>query len=135
MKIEDHLEKLKESLEVIRESIEQGINKRQRTLGFHISSAAIDMFEIFLHKNNLIDPGVIIKHDWFSSRKRAEEKIKFDFPKKEKIIELLNNIEKLRNLLCYGKPNQISNLKKLIECFNELKQIFIDLGLDFLKWT
>lgn len=45
MNIETHLRNLKESLEVIRESIEKGLVERQRTLGFNTSAAAADMIE------------------------------------------------------------------------------------------
>jgi len=63
MKIESHYKSLKESLELIEESVQKGILERQRTIGFHCSAAAVDMLEIFLHKSRLIEPGAIIKHD------------------------------------------------------------------------
>jgi len=63
MKIESHLENLKESINEIGESITKDLTKKQRTLGFHTSAAAMDILEIILHKNNLIDPGFIIKHE------------------------------------------------------------------------
>ena len=42
MNTETHLRNLRESLEVIRESIEKGLVERQRTLGFNTSAAAAD---------------------------------------------------------------------------------------------
>jgi len=46
MKIESHLENLEESIREIENAIKEGLEKKQRTLGFHTSSAAIDMLEI-----------------------------------------------------------------------------------------
>ena len=63
MKIEHHLENLKESVKEIEDAVQEGIVNKQRTLGFHTSSAAIDMLEIIFHKFNLIDPGFVIKHE------------------------------------------------------------------------
>ena len=109
MKIEDHLRNIRESLEVmensvdsvtvhsnspdrefgtkgnsiiqilcINESIQKIVQERQRNIGFNISVAATEMLEVFLHKNNLINFGTILKHDWFTSPRKAEEKLGFD---------------------------------------------------------
>lgn len=124
MKIESHLENLKESTKEIEEAITKGLSKKQRTLGFHTSAAAIDMLEIILHKNNLIDPGFIIKHEWFNSKRKIEEKFHFDFSDKKEIIKLITNIENVRNNLCYGKRQEEETLEKLVKDFNKLKNIF-----------
>jgi len=50
MREDKHYERLKESLEVLDESITKGIMSRQRTIGFNCSAAAVDMLEIYLHK-------------------------------------------------------------------------------------
>ena len=81
------------------------------------------MLEIFLHKNNLINPGAIIKHDWFSSSRKANEKLSFDFKNKEKIINLLVDIEAKRNILCYGKPQPVETISSVIESYNKIKSI------------
>ena len=47
------------------------------------------MLEILLHKNSLIDPGFLIKHEWFNSKKKIAEKFPFDFENKEKILEIM----------------------------------------------
>lgn len=132
MKIEDHLKNIKESLDVIEESIQKGIQKRQRNIGFNASISATEMLEVFLHKNNLINPGATLKHEIFSSVRRAKEKLNFDFEHKEEIIKLLNNIETRRNLLCYGKPQNIETIESVITSFNKLKSLFEELGL---KWN
>ncbi|MBI2632062.1 hypothetical protein HYW75_03600 [Candidatus Pacearchaeota archaeon] len=124
MKIEDHNKRLQESLKVIEESIEKGIVERQRTIGFSISAACSDMFEILLHKKDLISPGFMIKHERFNSQNKIKEKFPFDFPRKEETIKLISEIEKMRNPLCYGKPQKEDSIKKVIENFNKLKEIF-----------
>jgi len=124
MKIDSHLENLKESVREIEEAITKGLSKKQRTLGFHTSAAAIDILEIILHEKNLIDPGFIIKHEWFNSEKKIEEKFPFDFENKKEIIILIKNIENARNNLCYGKRQDDKTLEKLIQDFNKLKNIF-----------
>ncbi|MBI2629538.1 hypothetical protein HYW76_00385 [Candidatus Pacearchaeota archaeon] len=132
MKIEDHLRNINESLEVIKESIEKGIQNRQRNLSFNISVASVEMLEVFLHKNNLINPGTAIKHDWFSSERRANERLPFEFNNKLEIIKLLADIETKRNMLCYGKLQPVEIILSVLEDFNKLKEIFEREGL---KWN
>jgi len=124
MKIEDHLRNIKESLEVIDESIQKGLQERQRNIGFNISVASVEMLEVFLHRKNLLNPSSILKHDFFTSIRKANEKLGFDFPNKEQIIRIINEIEVKRNILCYGKPQPTEDIKFLIELFNKLKSIF-----------
>ena|SRR3989338_1388691 len=130
MNIETHLRNLKESLEVIRESIERGLVERQRTLGFSTSAAAADMLEAFLHSKNLIDPGFVIKHEWLKSKNKIKEKLPFEFPHKDELLELIARIEEKRNLLCYGKPQKEETLQKLLSDFNALKEKFREAGLN-----
>lgn len=130
MKVESHLENLKESLAVIEESIIRGLVERQRTLGFHISAASIDLLEILLHKHDLIDPGFIIKHEWFKSKNTIKEKFPFDFSKKQEILDLIYKIEEKRNTLCYGKPQKIETIQEVLENFNNLKKSFREVGIN-----
>lgn len=130
MKIEDHRKQLKESLDVIRESIEKGLLERQRNIGFNTSAASSDLLEILLHKNNLIDPGFIVKHEWFNSPNKVKDKFPFDFPRKKEILVLMQEIESARNTLCYGKPQEIEILIKITERFNRLKTIFREVGVN-----
>lgn len=132
MKIEDHWKNLKESLEVLGDSIEKGLIERQRTIGFNASAAATDMLEILLHQKSLIDPGFVVKHDWFNSRRKLEEKFHFDFPSKKEILELMFKIEEKRNILCYGKPQKVELIEKTILDFNQLKDKFKEAGLNEL---
>jgi len=130
MKNEDHLKNLLESMEVIEESIEKGIAKRQRNIGFNASVAATDMLEMYLHKENLIDPGVIIKHEWFNSENKLKDKFPFEFRNKTKIFALIKEIEQKRNLLCYGKPQKEETLQEVIMALKKLKNEFKEMGLN-----
>lgn len=129
MNIEKHYERLKESLEVLDESISKNLVKRQRTIGFNCSAASADMFEIYLHENNLIEPGFTVKHEWFKSKNKIEEKFPFEFEYKEKIFKLMEEIEDKRNNLCYGTPKPEKIIKEVILKFNELKQLFKKVGV------
>jgi hypothetical protein len=127
MKIESHLENLKESVIEIEDTIRKGnLIQKQRSLGFHSSAGAIDMLEIILHHFNLIDPGFVIKHEWFNSKRMIEEKFPFDFSRKKEILELIIAIESKRNILCYGKRESEQALESLVKSFSQLKNIFIE---------
>lgn len=128
MKIESHLENLKESIKEIEEAVKEGLLQKQRTLGFHTSAGAVDILEIILHKNNLVDPGFVIKHEWFNSKKKIVEKFSFDFPFKRKIIRLIVKIESVRNKLCYGKRVDEKELEQLVKYFIKLKEIFLEVS-------
>ncbi len=84
MNIEHHLRNLRESAEAIDLAIQRGVEDRQRTIGFHASAAAADIYEIILHKLNLISSGFIVKHEWFASKNKIEDKLPYEFPKKRR---------------------------------------------------
>ncbi len=132
MKVEKHLVNIKESLDILKECIQKGLYvERQRTIGFHCSVAAVDMVEVYLHKNNLIEPGRQLKHDWFTSNRRAQQRLDFDFPDKEKIIRLMTSIEAKRDLLCYGAPQEKEIVKDVISSFNELRNLLEKMGMKY----
>lgn len=133
MNIDKHHERLKESLEVLDESISKDITKRQRTIGFNCSAASADMFEIYLHQNNLIDPGFVVKHEWFKSKNKLDEKLSFEFPNKKEILMIMEKIEAKRNDLCYGSPKKEEVIKEVILNFNSLKQLFQQVGVKIEK--
>ena len=132
MKIEDHLKNVKESIEVIEESIEKGLQERQRNIGFNTSVACIDLLEIYLHQKHLIDPGFVIKHEWFRSQNKLKEKFPFDFPEKDALFDMITKIEEKRDILCYGKQQDIILLQEIIDTFNNVKKKFRELGVDEL---
>lgn len=132
MKTEDHLRNICESLEVIKECIQKGLQERQRSIGFHTSVASTEMLEVFLHSRSLINPGMTLKHEWFNSLNRSKEILNFDFENKEKILKILNEIETKRNLLCYGRPQPVESIEEILKLFNEIKFLFEKEGL---KWN
>jgi len=130
MNIDKHKERLKESLEVIEESLKIGLIKRQRTIGFSVSAASSDLLEIYLHKNKLIDPGFIIKHEWFKSKNKLKEKFSFEFENKEEILDLLYKTEIKRNIFCYGVPQEEKTISEVLHNFNKLKKLFQKMGVE-----
>jgi len=131
MNTESHKRAIRESLETIDESIEKGVTKKQRTIGFHCSAAAVDILELYLHSQNLIDPGENLKHNSFTSVRKAKEKLDFDFQNKEGIINLICEIEKKRNLLCYGKAKEKEYIEEYISIFNKLLKMFKKIGVEY----
>jgi hypothetical protein len=131
MNTEWHKKALRESLESIKESVQKGLEERQRTIGFHCSAAAADMLEIFLHEQNIIDPGASIKHDLFASRRKAEERLPFEFQNKEKLIGLFLELERQRNLLCYGKQQTRKRIEDYLSVFNSIRKTFDELGVKY----
>ena len=83
---------------------------------------------VIFHKFNLIDPGFVIKHEWFSSKRKIEEKIPFDFPKKAEIIKHIIKIESARNTFCYGKRQDEKELEEVAKEFLKLKGIFSEVS-------
>ncbi|HII15221.1 MAG TPA: hypothetical protein HA362_02815 [Nanoarchaeota archaeon] len=124
MRIEAHEKRLNESINVIEESIEIGIEERQRNIGFNASAAAIDMLEILLHKAGRISTSQVIKHQWLASANKIREKLWFDFPRKQELMKLITAIESRRNKLCYGTPQPLREIEGVINDFNRLRQEF-----------
>ena len=130
MKVECHKRAVKESLEEISDAIRKGVSERQRTIGFHCSVAAADMLEIFLHEKGLVDPGATIKHDFFSSGKKASERIP-SFSNKSEILSMLVELESKRNVLCYGKPQPVEAIEEYIRTFNKIRKLFDSMGVAY----
>jgi hypothetical protein len=122
MKIEAHLRNVKESIEAIEEAIEKGIENKQRTIGFKASAACADMFEILLHKKNLLSQDALVKHEWFASKNKMKEKFNFEFEGKEELLSLMSEIETKRNILCYGKKQSLTVIQEVIDLFNQVKE-------------
>ena|SRR3989344_2219951 len=131
--IEEHLNKIKEHLDEINDAIEEGIEKKPITIGFHCSACAIQFLELYLHALNKISIGKVIKHDWFK-RPQTEQKIlplierklPVEFSKKAKIYNLIYELEEERTILMYGKPVK-GQVKKVLEIFQKIKEIFMNL--------
>lgn len=131
--IDEHRKKIEEHLKEINESIDEGIEKKPVSIGFHCSACALQFLEVYLHIINKIPIGKIIKHDWFKKpqekQKREaliERKLPVVFPKKEEIYSLIYDLEEERNSLVYGKPAN-EQIKKVLNTFLKLKEIFEEL--------
>lgn len=131
MKLDSHKASIKESMEELASAVNRGVESRQKTIGFHCSSAAVNMLEIYLHSKNLVDPGFQLKHNDFGSEKMACNKLPFAFENKENIVKLIVDIEKKRNTLCYGSKQPKADIEKFMETFNKLKDLFTDMGVEY----
>lgn len=133
MKPEKHIEIIQESLEVIRDSMRKGLVSRQSTIGFHTALAATELLELFLHSKNLFSLSARLNHRWLKSVKKINDKLSFNFPRKDEIVKLIYRIEKNRDELCYGKRVDEVIIKEQIEMLYKLKRIFEEEGLDEIK--
>lgn len=131
--IEEHKKKIKEHFDEIDDAIEEGIEKKPVTIGFHCSACSIQFLELYLHVTNKITTGKVIKHDWFKRPKPEqkkesliERKLNADFPKKQEIYSLIYELEEERNILVYGKPAE-EQIKRILNTFSKLKEIFKEL--------
>jgi hypothetical protein len=125
-----HLVILQESFETLIECVDKGLERKQRTVGFHTSLAAAEMLELYLHKIGLFPVTFRLNHAWMKSQRKIKEKIPHDFPEKDRVIQLMYYIEKNRDILCYGKLVERSTIKEQLDYFNELRNLFVKLGLD-----
>lgn len=133
--IEEHKKKIKEHLDEIDDAINEDLEKKPVTIGFHCSACALQFLELYLHISNKISIGKIIKHDWFKKPQEGqkiepliERKLKSEIPKKQEIYDLIYELEEQRNLLIYGKPIK-EQIKKVLDDFLKIKSIF----QEFLK--
>lgn len=127
--LEEHKRKIREHLKGIGEALDDGIENRPATLGFHASACAVELLEVYLHKKNLISTGKTLKHNWFERPKPeqkilplAERKIKADFPGKEKIYPLIYNIEDSRDILIYGRSTP-AQIRFVLDNFLKLRKL------------
>jgi len=130
--IEAHIKRIKEHLDEIRDAVDEGIEKKPITIGFHCSACSVEFLELYLHKINKISMGKVIKHNWFKRLKEgqkkkplAERKIGVEFSDKESIYNLIYDVEENRDNLVYGKtgPNQI---KTVLNSFLKLKKLMLE---------
>ncbi len=131
--IDEHKKKIQEHFDELEDAIEEGIEKKPVTIGFHTSACSIQYLELYLHLTNKIPIGKIIKHDWFKKPQKTqkiepliERKLPIEFEKKQEIYDLIYELEDERNILMYGKPETVQ-IKKVIETFYKIKEIFWEL--------
>ena len=130
--IRDHKKRIRESLEAIESAVAVGIEKKPVTIGFHASACAMELLETYLHKEDKIPIGKMIKHDWFKKplpeqkiEPLIERKLKVDFQSKEKVYDLIYIIEGNRTTLVYGRPTKIQ-IENVVNAFNKLKKILME---------
>lgn len=122
--IEEHRKIVKELEDDILEKIRMNIvPERQKIIGFAASEASTNCFAILLHKRNLISVGFNVNHRWFASIERAKDKFPFDFPHKDRLLELLVKQEYFRDRLCYGRNKSVAEAEETIKVFFEIKRI------------
>lgn len=127
--IAEHKSRIKEHLEELQEAVNIGIEKRPVTIGFHASSCAMEILEMYLHLSNLISVGKKVNHIWFSRPQKGqkiepliERKMPVSFDGKEKIYELIYTIEDSRDNLIYSKPRK-GEVESVFETFQKLKTL------------
>lgn len=129
MKLEYHKRQFLESLRALEFAVERGAGEWQRSIGFHASAAGIDLLSLYLFEQRLITPGTQINHRWLRSTTTLAEKLPFDFPNKDLIIEKMAFIESRRDPFCYGRTQSLDEIMQVIQAFQELRRIFGSMGV------
>ena len=126
---EKHLQRIKEHLEEINDAIDEGMEKKPITMGFHCSACSIDLLELHLHATHKIPLGMQIKHNWFKRPKPGqkiiplvERKIGTEFDDKERIYDLMYTIEGNRETLLYGNAT-FEKVQEVYAAFQKLKDL------------
>lgn len=133
MKIEKHIEALREVEITIKEALESGnILAYQRRLISMLSLGTQQLIEIYLHKLEVIKPGTQVKHEWFRMGRR-NLRIRLSsiltteirkVPGLDEILEFAKVIEEDRNELIYGSPlDDDEILREKIDAFLEIKKM------------
>lgn len=123
MKEEEHLNAFNEHRAVIDWAIDRGIEKSQRIVAAHASRGALELLSYYLHKQKKIDAGFQINHRWFKSPQVGSRLPEFE--KKELILPKFVKLETMCENLTYGSQKPASEIKELVELFNEVER-FLD---------
>lgn len=128
MKIEEHQKALDEHLRNLSKAIDDGVEENQRNIGYNISQGAVELFAIYMHFLHLIESsGEQFDHRTFKNKQQVQQRIPLEFPEREKILDILNQIETERNVLCYGKRKPRAEIEKIILTFQELRKLIEEL--------
>ena len=131
MKIEEHEKALEEHIRNLNKSIDESIEENQRNIGYNASQGAVELFAVYLHSQHLIEgSGDQWDHRIFKNKSKIEQKVPLEFPNREKILALMETIEKERNVLCYGKRKTKSRIEGMINSFQELRKLITRLKND-----
>lgn len=130
---DEHIKKIKEHLGEIEDAIDQGIENKPITIGFHCSACSMELLELYLHTINKISIGHIIKHDWFKKPKVEQKKealidrkLKVNFNNKKEIYELIYSVEEKRDNLVYGRSDK-KVVESVLNSFLKLKEKLVKL--------
>ena len=132
MRIEKHIESLKEVLDEIESALKDpgGLLKHQRRLAIMLSLGICELVEIYFHKLGIMKSGSRIKHTFFK-KKDAKEEISNqiaispdDVKNLDEILNIAKSVEEKRDDMFYGSPvNEEELLKDKINQFLELKNL------------
>lgn len=121
---EEHLKAIQQFLEDIHEKIRSNLLvERQKIIGFTASEAATNLLEYFLHKKEVIPAGFRVNHRYFTSERKAQSYLDFEFSHKKEIISLMIKQEEFREVLCYGKEKEGEKVSAAITNLNKIKTI------------
>lgn len=124
IKEDEHRAALEEHERNIKRAIDEGIEENQRNIGYNVSQGAVELFCLYLHKLNLIESsGENFDHRIFKSKDLVEKRIPLSFPERQKILNVMRDIELDRNVVCYGKRKPADKIEKMIINFQKLKGI------------
>ncbi len=124
MKPEEHQKALQEHLTNLNKAIDENVEENQRNIGYNVSQASVELFALYLHSLHLIEgSGDQWDHRTFKNKSMLEQKVPFAFPEKEKILPLMETIERERLLVCYGKRKPKEKIEKMILAFRQLQEI------------
>ena len=135
MKIEKHLEALRETIDEINTALEDedGLIKHQRRLALMISLGVAELVEIYFHHLRIIKEGSRIKHEWFKKKDIKQVLSRQiissidDVQNIDKILGICKNLEIKRNDLAYSSPLVEEDLlKEEINSFFEIKKLIED---------
>ncbi|MFH1586097.1 MAG: hypothetical protein ABIB79_05000 [archaeon] len=124
MKPEEHKKALQEHIGNISDAVDKGIQENQRNIAFNVSQGSVELFSLFLHSLHLIEgSGDQLDHRVFKNKDLIQKKLPLEFPSKNKILDLMKEIELERTALCYGsrKPNE--RIENVLSKFHELRKI------------
>jgi len=123
MKIEEHDKALQEHINNLNKAIEEGNEENQRNIGYNVSQGSVELFAIYMHYLKLVEgSGDQWDHRTFKNKRKIEQKVPPEFLERDKIMELMENIERERNVICYGKRKPKPRIEKMIESFQELRK-------------
>lgn len=130
MLIENHKIRLRESLHNITRVVAEGATENQRSVGFHTSAGSVDLLNIYLHQAGHLDTSADVAHRKLLSGRLLSEAVPYAFPNKDRIFELLIQIEGARTGLCYGRPQDVAVVEATLRAFTELRDLFRTMGAD-----